>query len=59
MWGEKEQETFNILMKKLCEVPILTLFDGMEDFIVYSDASNKGIGCMLMQRGKSITYASR
>ncbi|GJT73657.1 mannan endo-1,4-beta-mannosidase 6 isoform X1 [Tanacetum coccineum] len=39
--------------------PILSLPDGIEDFIVYCDASNHGLGCVLMQRGKVISYASR
>nr|GEV04459.1 retrotransposon protein, putative, Ty3-gypsy subclass [Tanacetum cinerariifolium] len=30
-----------------------------KDFLVYYDASGIGIGCMLMQRGKVIAYASR
>ncbi|GJW85510.1 putative reverse transcriptase domain-containing protein [Tanacetum coccineum] len=34
-------------------------FLGVEDFIVYCDASNQGLGCVLMQRGKVIAYASR
>ncbi|GKF01925.1 putative reverse transcriptase domain-containing protein [Tanacetum coccineum] len=32
--------------------PILSLPDGVEDFVVYRDASNQGLGCVLMQRGK-------
>ncbi|GKD15927.1 putative reverse transcriptase domain-containing protein [Tanacetum coccineum] len=43
----------------LCDAPILTLPDGVEDFVVYCDASNQGLGCVLMQRGKVIAYASR
>ncbi|GJU10183.1 putative reverse transcriptase domain-containing protein [Tanacetum coccineum] len=34
-------------------------FFGVKDFIVYCDASNQGLGCVLMQRGKVIAYASR
>ncbi|GJS26029.1 reverse transcriptase domain-containing protein [Tanacetum coccineum] len=33
--------------------------DGSEDFVVYCDASGIGLGCVLMQRGKVIAYASR
>ncbi|KAI3750999.1 hypothetical protein L2E82_21981 [Cichorium intybus] len=43
----------------LCDAPILTLPEGSEDFVVYCDASNLGLGCVLMQRGKVIAYASR
>nr|GFA50024.1 putative reverse transcriptase domain-containing protein [Tanacetum cinerariifolium] len=45
--------------KKLCSAPILALPEGSEDFIVYCDASIKGLGAMLMQREKVIAYASR
>ena len=38
---------------------MLTLPDGSEDFVVYSDALKLGLGCVLMQRGKVISYASR
>nr|GFD10711.1 hypothetical protein [Tanacetum cinerariifolium] len=39
--------------------PILALPEGSEDFIVYCDASNKGLGAVLIQREKVISYASR
>ncbi|GJU89366.1 putative reverse transcriptase domain-containing protein [Tanacetum coccineum] len=44
---------------KLCNAPVLALLDGPEDFVVYCDASGLGLGCVLMQRGKVIAYASR
>nr|GFC04704.1 putative reverse transcriptase domain-containing protein [Tanacetum cinerariifolium] len=44
--------------KKLCSAPILALPEGSKDFIVYCDASNKGLGAVLMQREKVISYAS-
>ncbi|GJW30621.1 putative reverse transcriptase domain-containing protein [Tanacetum coccineum] len=43
----------------LCNAPILSFPDGMKDFVVYCEASNQGLGCVLMQRGKVIAYASR
>nr|GEW57150.1 putative reverse transcriptase domain-containing protein [Tanacetum cinerariifolium] len=43
----------------LCSALILTLSDRPDDFIVYCDASSQGLGCVLMQRGKVIAYASR
>ena len=39
--------------------PVLTLYDGKGNFVIYSYASHKGLGCMLMQHGKVIAYASR
>ncbi|GKF98637.1 putative reverse transcriptase domain-containing protein [Tanacetum coccineum] len=43
----------------MCSAPILALPEGSEDFMVYCDASYKGLGAMLMQREKVIAYASR
>ncbi|GJV03443.1 putative reverse transcriptase domain-containing protein [Tanacetum coccineum] len=51
-WGEKEEEAFQTLKNNLCDAPILSLPDGFEDFVVYCDASNQGLGCVLMKRGK-------
>ncbi|GJY10676.1 putative reverse transcriptase domain-containing protein [Tanacetum coccineum] len=58
-WGDKQEATFQPLKQKLCSVPILALPEGSEDFIVYCDASIKGLGVVLMQREKVIAYASR
>nr|GFB85033.1 retrotransposon protein, putative, Ty3-gypsy subclass [Tanacetum cinerariifolium] len=58
-WGDKQEATFQLLKQKLCSAPILALPKGSEDFIVYCDASNKGLGAVLMQREKVISYASR
>ncbi|GJS29858.1 putative reverse transcriptase domain-containing protein [Tanacetum coccineum] len=44
---------------KLCNAPVLALPDGPKHFVVYCDASSLGLGCVLMQRGKVIAYASR
>ncbi|GKC91501.1 putative nucleotidyltransferase, ribonuclease H, partial [Tanacetum coccineum] len=58
-WGEKEEEAFQTLKNNLCDAPILSLPDGIEDFVVYYDASNQGLGCVLIQRENVISYASR
>ncbi|KAI3776024.1 hypothetical protein L1987_45784 [Smallanthus sonchifolius] len=58
-WGPKQEEAFQTLKQKLCNAPILTLPDGIDDLVVYCDASNQGLGCVIMQRGKVIVYASR
>ncbi|GJR46982.1 putative reverse transcriptase domain-containing protein [Tanacetum coccineum] len=55
-WGEKQEEAFQTLKDNLCNAPILSLPDGVEDFVVYCDASNQGLGCVLMQRDKSVIY---
>nr|GEV59987.1 hypothetical protein [Tanacetum cinerariifolium] len=58
-WGEEQENAFQTLKGKLCDAPVLALFDGPKDFMVYCDASGLGLGCVLMQRGKVIAYASR
>ncbi|GJY82792.1 putative reverse transcriptase domain-containing protein [Tanacetum coccineum] len=58
-WGDKQETAFQLLKQKLCIAPILALPEGSEDFIVYCDASIKGLGVVLMQREKVIAYASR
>ncbi|GJT46359.1 putative reverse transcriptase domain-containing protein [Tanacetum coccineum] len=59
VWRDKQDEAFQILKEKLCNAPVLALLDGPDDFVVYCDASKQGFGCVLMQRGKVIAYASR
>ncbi|GKD72988.1 putative reverse transcriptase domain-containing protein [Tanacetum coccineum] len=58
VWGDKQEAAFQLLKQKLCSAPILALPEGSEDFIVYYDASIKGLGVVLMQQEKVIAYAS-
>ncbi|GJU09937.1 putative reverse transcriptase domain-containing protein [Tanacetum coccineum] len=58
-WIDNQGKVFCILKEKLCNAPVLALPDGPNDFVVYCDASKQGFGCVLMQRGKVIAYASR
>nr|GEY52768.1 putative reverse transcriptase domain-containing protein [Tanacetum cinerariifolium] len=58
-WGDKQEATFQTLKNKLCSAPILAPLQGAENFIVYCDASHKGLGTVLMQNEKVIAYTSR
>nr|GEW48111.1 putative reverse transcriptase domain-containing protein [Tanacetum cinerariifolium] len=58
-WGEKAEVAFQLLKRKLYSAPILALPEGSENFVVYCDASHKGLGTILMQKEKVIAYASR
>ncbi|GJZ29555.1 putative reverse transcriptase domain-containing protein [Tanacetum coccineum] len=58
-WGDKQEAAFQTLKDKLCSAPILALPQRAENFIVYCDASHKGLGVVLMQNEKVIAYASR
>ncbi|GJX50800.1 reverse transcriptase domain-containing protein [Tanacetum coccineum] len=51
-WSEKAEAAFQLLKQKLCSAPILALPEGSENFVVYCDASRKGLGAFLMQREK-------
>nr|GFC59028.1 putative reverse transcriptase domain-containing protein [Tanacetum cinerariifolium] len=58
-WGEKAKAAIHLLKQKLCSAPTLALPEGSENFMVYYDASHKGLGVGLMQMEKVIAYASR
>nr|GFA68820.1 putative reverse transcriptase domain-containing protein [Tanacetum cinerariifolium] len=58
-WGDKQEAAFQLLKQKLCSAPTLALPEGSEDFVTYCDAFIKGLGAVLMQRDKMISYASR
>nr|GEX73347.1 putative reverse transcriptase domain-containing protein [Tanacetum cinerariifolium] len=52
-WGDKQEAAFQLLKQKLCSAPILALPERREYFIIYCNASIKGLGAMLMQREKT------
>ena len=58
-WSNDYEHSFQELKNKLMIVPILTIPSGIGGFVVYSDASYWGLGCVLMQHGKFVAYASR
>jgi hypothetical protein len=58
-WTDERQMAFEELKKRLTTAPVLTLPDLSKRFIVYCDASRDGLGCVLMQVGRVIAYASR
>nr|GEU66481.1 retrovirus-related Pol polyprotein from transposon 17.6 [Tanacetum cinerariifolium] len=59
IWEKDQESAFQLLKQKLCEAPILALPKRNDDFVVYCDASLQGLGAVLMQKEKVITYASR
>ena len=59
-WTEKCEESFQELKRRLTSAPVLIIPNADErNFVVYSDASKKGLGAILMQGGKVVAYASR
>src|SRR5512136_2028050 len=58
-WSEDCERSFQELKKRLVTAPVLILPDSRKGFQVYCDASRLGLGCVLMQDGKVVAYASR
>ncbi|WVZ97180.1 LOW QUALITY PROTEIN: hypothetical protein U9M48_042735 [Paspalum notatum var. saurae] len=58
-WTDAQQAAFDELKKRLTTAPVLTLPNQQKKFIVYCDAFRDGLGCVMMQEGKMIAYASR
>jgi hypothetical protein len=58
-WSSKCNEAFEQLKVLLTTTPVLAQSDIEKPFDVYCDASGSGLGCVLMQEGRVIAYASR
>ena len=58
-WSEKCQASFEKLKAFLTEAPVLTQSTYGKEYVIFSDASLNGLGCVLMQEGKVVAYSSR
>ncbi|GKV48743.1 hypothetical protein SLEP1_g55542 [Rubroshorea leprosula] len=58
-WTDKCEQSFQELKNRLVIAPILAIPDNGGNFVVYTDVSHKGLGCVLMQHGRVIAYGSR
>jgi hypothetical protein len=58
-WIEECQTSFEELKKRLTSAPVLILLDLTKKFGIYCGASHRGLGCVLMQEGQVVCYASR
>lgn len=59
VWLKNCEKNFLWLKDKLTSSIVLGLQKGMKGFVLYCDASRVVLGCVPMQRGKVISYASR
>lgn len=59
VWSSETEEAFTKLKEALSTAPVLTLPEPGKPYSVYADASRVGLGCVLMQNGRVIAYASR
>nr|GEY72706.1 Ty3/gypsy retrotransposon protein [Tanacetum cinerariifolium] len=58
-WGGQEAAAFQELKKQLSTTPILNLPDFTQEFVVEADVSDYGIGAVLLQHNRPISYFSR
>jgi len=58
-WDNNCERSFQELKHRLTSAPVLIIPDPQYVFITYTDASKKGLGCVLMQQGRVVAYASR
>ena len=57
--SDNYEKSFEEFKTRLTTAPVLTLPEGLDGYVIYCDASRVGLGCVLMQRYKVTTYASR
>ena len=58
-WNDACEPSFHELKQRLVTALVLCLLDIQKDFQVYCDASRQGLGGVLMQDGRVVSYASR
>jgi hypothetical protein len=58
VWTDECEQSFQELKRQLVTALVLALPTESGNFVVYSDTSKKGLGCILMQNGNVIAYAS-
>ena len=58
-WSEECEQSFQELKKRLASAPVLVIPKGTKGFVIFSDASKRGLGCVLMQKGTVFADASR
>ncbi|KAK3735267.1 hypothetical protein QZH41_001046 [Actinostola sp. cb2023] len=59
IWQTEHQRAFQEIKQAIVKAPILAYYNKDKDNVIQSDASMQGVGCVLMQDGKPICYASR
>lgn len=59
VWDENADNAFRLIKQLATEAPILRYYDPAEPLVIQCDASKFGVGCVLLQGGRPVTYASR
>lgn len=58
-WTEKHDSELNILKSLITSSPLLKIFDPNLEITIQCDASGDGLGCVLLQKGHPVSFASR
>ena len=58
-WNDLCEKAFQELKRRLTSAPILIVPERGQRYTVYCDASKDGLGCVLMQSGRVVSYGSR
>lgn len=58
-WSEEAEEAFRKLKQAMTTTPVLALPDYNQEFVIETDASHTGLGAVLMQKGRPLTYLSK
>ena len=59
VWDDTCEVSFQELKQRLVSAPVLIVRESSVGYVIYNDASKKGLGCVLMQHCKVVAYASR
>lgn len=58
-WDSINQEAYDAIKEELTRIPVLTYFNQNAEHVIQTDASMKGLGAVLLQKGRPVIYASR
>jgi hypothetical protein len=59
VWTSEHSEAFQLLKQALAEAPVLAMPDFTTTFCIETDASNMGVGAVLLQKGHPLAYISK
>jgi hypothetical protein len=58
-WGEEQHKAFDEINQKVIQETLLAFSDFEKEFHVYTDASNRQVGAVIMQEVKPLAFYSR
>ena len=58
-WARQHDETFATIKQLVIQHPVLKFYNIEEEVTIQTDASEKGLGAVLLQNGQPVAFASR